>query len=238
MFNRLRLSLKAKISRRLDRAENPGEILDYSYQRQVEQLHHMRRGVADLVTAKKHVERQRDRHQDQFLKLHNGARKALELGREDIARQALERQQRVGQELIGLNQQVSELERQQAQMVARERDTRAKLERFRSRKEITKAQYAAAKAQLAISEGVAGLSSQLRDAGLSIQRTMDKVEEMNLRADVLEELERAGTLAPIGSGEDDIDRQLRAMSSGGSIDAEISRLRGELNRGPPSTPPA
>ncbi len=237
MFNRLRLSLKAKISRLLDRAEDPAEILDYSYQRQVEQLHGMRRSVADLVTAKKHIERQRDRHQDQFLKLHNGARKALELGREDIARQALERQRRVGEELIGLNQQVSELERQQAQLVARERDTRARLERFRSRKEVTKAQYAAAKAQLAIAEGVAGLSSQLRDAGLSIQRTMDKVEEMNLRADVMEELERTGTLAPVGSGEDDIDRQLRAMSSGGSIDAEISRLRGELNRGQPSTPP-
>jgi phage shock protein A len=231
MFNRLRLILKAKISGLLDRAEDPGEILDYSYQRQVEQLHGMRRSVADLVTAKKHIERQRDRHQDHFLKLHNGARKALELGREDIARQALERQRRVGEELIGLNLQVSELERQQAQMVARERDTRAKLERFRSRKEVTKAQYAAAKAQLAISEGVAGLSSQLRDAGLSIQRTMDKVEEMNLRAEVMEELESSGVLTPIGSGEDDIDRQLRAMSSGGSIDAEISRLRGELNRG-------
>jgi phage shock protein A len=234
MFNRLRLSLKAKISRLLDRAEDPAEILDYSYQRQVEQLHGMRRSVADLVTAKKHIERQRDRRQDQFLKLHNGARKALELGREDIARQALERQRRVGQELIGLNQQVFELERQQTQMVARERDTRARLERFRSRKEVNKAQYAAAKAQLAIAEGVAGLSSQLRGAGLSIQRTMDKVEEMNLRADVMEELESAGTLAPVGSGEDDIDRQLRAMSSGGSIDAEISRLRGELNRGRPA----
>jgi phage shock protein A len=234
MFNRLRLIFKAKISGLLDRAEDPAEILDYSYQRQVEQLYGMRRGVADLVTAKKHIERQRDRQQDQFLKLHNGARKALELGREDIARQALERQRQVGQELIGLNQQVSELERQQAQMVARERDARARLERFRSRKEVTKAQYAAAKAQLAIAEGVAGLSSQLRDAGLSIQRTMDKVEEMNLRADVIEELESAGTLTPIGSGEDDIDRQLRAMSSGGSIDAEISRLRGELNRGRPA----
>jgi len=237
MFTRLKLSLKAKFSHLLDRAEEPGEILDYSYQRQVEQLHGMRRDVAALVTAKKHVAQHRDRRQDQFLKLQTGARKALELGREDLARQALERKRLVGQELVGLNQQVSELEHQQAQMIAREREARARVEWLRSRKEVSKAQYAAAKAQLAISDAVAGLSSQLREAGLKIDRTMDKVDEMNVRADAMEELERAGTLAPIGTGEDDIDRQLRELSMGGSIDAQISRMKLELNRGQSSGPP-
>jgi phage shock protein A len=112
----------------------------------------MRRDVADLVNAKKRVAQQRDRHQDQFLKLQTSARKALELGREDLARQALERKRLVGQELVGLNQQVSELEHQQAQMVVREREARARVERFRSRKEVTKAQYASAKAHVAISD--------------------------------------------------------------------------------------
>ena len=192
MFTRLTLSLKAKFSRLLDRAEDPAEMLDYSYERQVEQLHGMRRDVAELVTAKKRVTQQRDRRQDQFLKLDSSARKALELGREDLTRQALERKRLVGQELVGLNQLVSDLEHQQAQMIARERETRARVERFRSRKEVTKAQYAAAKAQLAISDAVVGLSSQLREAGLRIERTMDRVEGMNARADAIQELEAAG----------------------------------------------
>lgn len=237
MFKRLMLSLKAKFSRLLDRAEDPGEILDYGYQRQVEQLYLMRRDLADLVTAKKRVAQQRDRRQDQFVKLQSSARRALELGRDDLARQALERKQLVGQELVGLNQQVSDLERQQAQMITRARDTHARLEQFRARKEVTKAQYAAAKAQLAISDAVTGLSSQLRDAGLRIEKTMDKVEGMNARADAIQELERAGTLDPIGSGEDDIDRQLRELTSGGSVDAELSRLKLELGRRPSSSPP-
>jgi len=165
-------------------------MLDYSYERQVEQLHGMRRDVAELVTAKKRVAQQRDRRQDQFLKLDSSARKALELGREDLTRQALERKRLVGQELVGLNQLVSDLEHQQAQMIARERETRARVERFRSRKEVTKAQYAAAKAQLAISDAVVGLSSQLREAGLRIERTMDRVEGMNWRQ--RERLPRSG----------------------------------------------
>jgi phage shock protein A len=237
MFKRLKLFLNPKLSRLLDRAEDPAEILDYSYQRQVEQLYGTRRDVADLVTAKKRVAQQRDRQQDQFLKLQTGARKALELGREDLARQALERKRLVGQELVGLNQQVSELEHQQAQMVERQREARARVKRFRSRKEVTKAQYAAAKAQVAISEAISGLTSQLRETGLSIERTMDKVEGMNARAGAMQELESAGTLAAIGSGEDDIDRQLRELGSGASIDAEISRMRLELNRGLSSSPP-
>jgi phage shock protein A len=237
MFNQLRLRLKARFSRLLDRAEDPAEILDYGYQRQVEQLYGLRRDVADLVTAKKRVAHQRDRRQDQFLKLDAGARKALELGREDLAREALERKRLVGQELVGLNQLVGDLERQQAQMIARGRDARARVQRFRSQKELAKAQYAAAKAQLAISDAIAGLFAQLREAGLRIEQATEQAQEMNLRAEVIQELESTGTLAGIGTGEDDIDRQLRELSSGGSIDAQISRMKHELNRGKPSGSP-
>jgi phage shock protein A len=233
MFRRLSLIFKAKLSRLLDRAEDPAEILDYSYGQQVEQLYALRRDVADLVTAKQRLLHQRDRRQDHFRRLDAGARKALELGREDLARQALERKRLIGDELVGLGQLISDLERQQAQLVARMGDYRSRIERFRSQKEVAKAQYAAARAQLVISDAVAGLSSQLRDAGAKIERTMQRAEDMNLRAEVIEELEAAGTLTPIGSGEDDIDRQLRQLSYGGSVDAELARMKLQIE-GPKS----
>jgi phage shock protein A len=237
MFKRLKLSLKAKLSSLLDLGEDPAEILDYSYQLYAEQLYGMRRDIADVATAKKRVARLRDSRQRQFLKLQSGARTALEFGREDLARQALERKRLVGQEIVGLDQQVSGLEHQQAQMVARGREARARLERFRVRKEVTKAQYAAARAQLAISDTVTGFSSQLREAGLRLERTNHEVEEKNLQADVREELERTGVLTPIGSGEDDLDRQLRQLGSGESVDSELSRMKRELNRVKPGSAP-
>jgi phage shock protein A len=229
MFKRLKLSLQAKLSRFLARAEDPAEILDYSYELHVEQLYAMRRDIADLATAKKRLARLRDSRQDQFLKLQSSACTALELGREDLARQAPERKRLVGQELVGLNQQMSELEHQQAQMVARGREARARLERFRARKEVTKARYAAARAQLAISDTVAGFSSQLHEAGLRIERTNHELEEMNLRANVREELERTGVLTPIGAGEDDLGRQLRQLGSRESVDDELLRIKRELH---------
>jgi phage shock protein A len=230
MFNRLSLRLKARFSRLLDRAESPVEILDYGYEQQLEQLYGMRRDVADLVTAKQRVVHHRDRREAQLRKLDLGARKALELGREDLARQALERKRLVGQELVELNQIVADLERQQAQMVAGMGEYRSRIQRFRSQKELAKAQYVAAKAQLAISEAVAGLSSQLREAGAKVERSMQRVEDMNLRAAVIEELEASGTLAPLGAGEDDIDRQLRELSYGGSVEDQITRMKLELDR--------
>jgi phage shock protein A len=238
MFNRLSFRLKASFSRLLDRAESPVEILDYSYEQQLQQLYGMRRDVADLVTAKQRVIHHRDRRQDQLGKLDLGARKALELGREDLARQALERKRLVGQELVELNQIVADLERQQAQMVAGVGEYRSRIQRFRSHKELAKAQYVAAKAQLAISEAAAGLSSQLREVGAKIERTMQRVEDMNLRAEVIEELEASGTLAPLGTGEDDIDRQLRELSNGGSVDDQITRIKLELDRRKSSSPPS
>jgi phage shock protein A len=237
MFERLKFNLKAKLSGLLDRAEDPAEILDYSYEVHVEQLYRMRRDIADLATAKKRLARLRDGRQDQFLKLQSSARTALEFGREDLARQALERKRLVGQELVGLNQQVSELEHQQAQMVARGREARSRLELFRARKEVTKAQYAAARTQLAISDTVAGFSSQLREAGLWVERTNHEIEERNLQADVREELERTGVLTPIGAGEDDLDRQLRQLGSGESVASELSRMKRELNRVKPDSQP-
>jgi phage shock protein A len=231
MSNRLSFRLKAWFSRRLDRVEDPVELLDYGYNRQLEQLYGMRRDVAELVTAKQRVIHQRERRRDQFRRLDTGARKALELGREDLARQALERRQLVGQELAGLDQIVADLERQQAQMVARVGEYRSRVQRFGSDKELVKAQYVAAKAQLAIADAAAGLSSQLHEIGSKIGRTMQRVEDMNLQADVIAELEASGTLAPLGTGEDDIDRQLREMSYGGSIDAQIARIKLELDGG-------
>jgi phage shock protein A len=50
---RLSTVVKSKISKQLDRAENPSETLDYAYSRQVENLQNVKKGIADIATAKK-----------------------------------------------------------------------------------------------------------------------------------------------------------------------------------------
>lgn len=194
MATRLSILIKAKLSRLLDRAEDQGATFDYSYARQTEQLTGLRNAILELVTAKKRLERQVGHRRADLARLDAGARRALELGNEELARRALERQQSIAAELIELVGQVADLEAQQAQMVASERANRGRLERFRAQKEVVKATYSAAQAQLAAGESAEELSAQLADLGSQTRRMQDQVDEISVRASALEELQRAGLL--------------------------------------------
>src|SRR5947209_19988062 len=91
LAGRMSTVVKAKISRLLDRAEDPGETLDYSYQKQVELLQNVKKGIADVVTAKKRLQLQEQKLQQSVVKLDTQARQAMGVGNEELARAALER---------------------------------------------------------------------------------------------------------------------------------------------------
>ena len=91
LTGRMSTVVKAKVSKLLDRAEDPAETLDYSYQKQVEQLQNVKKGIADVVTAKKRLQMQESSLQQSLVKLDTQARQALSQGNEELARAALER---------------------------------------------------------------------------------------------------------------------------------------------------
>src|SRR5436309_8822455 len=96
---RMSTIVKAKISKMLDRAEDPSETLEYSYQKQIELLQNVKKGIADVVTSKKRLQLQSQKLEQQGVKLDTQARQALAAGREDLARAAVERKQLAQTEL-------------------------------------------------------------------------------------------------------------------------------------------
>src|ERR671925_152806 len=236
---RMSTVIKAKISRLLDRAEDPGETLDYSYQRQLESLQNVKKGIADVVTAKKRLQMQSQKLEQSVVKLDTQARQALAAGNEELARMALERKNVAQTELQSLDQQVTELEAQQQKLTDSEAKLRTKIEAFRTKKEVIKAQYSAAEAQVRISEAATGVGEQMADVGLAIQRAEEKTENMKARAGAVEELEKAGTfedLTQLGGGQDDIDRQLAQLSAGQQVDDELAKMKAEIGSGGGSAP--
>jgi phage shock protein A len=234
LSGRMSTVVKAKISKLLDRAEDPAETLEYSYQKQIELLQNVKKGIADVVTSKKRLQLQEEKLQQQVVKLDTQARQALAAGNEDLARMALERKNAVQTELQGLDTQIAQLEDQQQKLTENEQRLRTKIEQFRSKKEIIKAQYSAAEAQVRISEAATGVGEEMADIGLAMQRATDKVEQMRARADAVQELEAAGTfedLTTLTPGEDDIDRQLRQLSSSSAVDSELAKMKAELGVG-------
>src|SRR3712207_3827034 len=144
---RFSTTVKAKISKMLDRAEDPAETLDYGYNKQLELLQNVKKGIADVVTSKKRIQMQAQKHEQQIVKLDTQARQALAQGREDLARTALERKTGLQTELQSLDQQVKELEAQQEKLIENERKLKQKIEAFRTKKEVIKAQYSASEAR-------------------------------------------------------------------------------------------
>lgn len=236
LASRFSTVVKSKVNKLLDKAEDPSETLEYSYQRQIELLQKVKKGIADVVTSKKRLQLQSKKLEDSIVKLDTQARQAVAQGREDLARVALERKTLAQQELQTLDTQIKELEGQQEQLIANEARLKQKIEAFRTKKEVIKAQYSAADAQVKIGEAASGVGEEMADVGLSIQRAEDKTESMRARASAMQELEEAGTLedlTAIGGG-DSIQRELDQISASGEVDEELAKLKAEVGAGDPA----
>jgi phage shock protein A len=223
--------IRAKISALLNRAENPQETLDYSYEKQLESLQNVKRGVADVVTAKKRLQLQTQQLEQNVVKLDTQARQAVAAGREDLARQALERKSGIQQQLQDLDGQVKQLEGQQETLVANEKQLETRIEQFRSQKEVIKAQYSAAEAQVRIGEAATGIGREMENTGLAIQRAKDKTEQMQARASAIDELVSTGQLEELGSDKTQLDRELSQLASQQQVDSELEKLKAEVGSG-------
>jgi phage shock protein A len=222
---------QAKVSKLLERAENPEETLDYSYEQQLVQLQNVKRGIADVTTAKKRLELEDASLQQQMAKLDGQAKQALQANREDLAREALTRKATLQQQVASLQQQEQQLADQEQKLIAGEQTLSAKVEAFRSQKEVIKAQYSAAEAQVKVGEAATGIGEHMQDVGLAIQRAQDKTEEMQARAGAIDELTSSGALEDFTSQGDDLDRQLAQVSAGSQVDNELAAMKKELGQG-------
>jgi phage shock protein A len=230
---------RAKANKALDRAEDPRETLDYSYQKQLELLQKVRRGVADVATSRKRLELQLQQLQKQSSTLEEQGRKALSLGREDLAREALTRRSGIQQQVADLETQYQALQGEEEKLTLASQRLQSKVDAFRTKKETIKATYTAAQAQTRIAESFSGISEEMGDVGLAIQRAEDKTAQMQARAGAIDELLASGALDdPTGMRKDDITAELERMSSGSDVELELARMKAELSGGSAEPTPA
>ncbi|MGG8405333.1 PspA/IM30 family protein [Streptomyces sp. 12297] len=238
VMKRMGMIFRAKANKALDRAEDPRETLDYSYQKQLELLQKVRRGVADVATSRKRLELQLNQLQGQSAKLEDQGRKALALGREDLAREALSRRASLQQQVSDLEVQHQTLQGEEEKLTLAAQRLQAKVDAFRTRKETIKATYTAAQAQTRIAESFSGISEEMSDVGLAIQRAEDKTAQLQARAGAIDELLASGALddrSGLGS-KDDIQAELDRLSGGTDVELELQRMKAELAGGSPQAP--
>ncbi|AQA11426.1 PspA/IM30 family protein [Streptomyces samsunensis] len=234
-MKRMGMIFRAKANKALDRAEDPRETLDYSYQKQLELLQKVRRGVADVATSRKRLELQLNQLQGQSTKLEDQGRKALALGREDLAREALSRRAALQQQVTDLETQHQTLQGEEEKLTLAAQRLQAKVDAFRTRKETIKATYTAAQAQTRIGEAFSGISEEMGDVGMAIQRAEDKTAQLQARAGAIDELLASGALDDQSgmATKDDIAAELDRISGGTDVELELQRMKAELAGGSP-----
>ena len=233
LFQRMSLIFRAKADKTLDKYEDPRQTLDYSYQRQLELLQKVRRGVADVATSRKRIELQANGLSTQADKLTQQAQKALEVGREDLAREALTRRSGLQQQLTDLQAQHAQLQGEEEKLVRASQRLQAKVDAFRTKKETIKATYSAAEAQSRIGEAFSGISEEMGDVGLAVQRAEDKTLQLQARAGAIDELLASGALDDAtGTQKDDITLELEQLASTSDVEDELSRMKASIGQGP------
>lgn len=237
IFSRIATFFGIRLNSALDKAENPGQVMDYSYSKQLEQLQQLRRSIADVVTNEKRLELMQGQLVDKVNTLTNQARQAVEAKRDDLAILALQRKETLLPQLSNYEQQLAQLRAQEEKLISMERGVSARVEAFRTQKEMVKAQYNAAQAQVKINETLTGISDEMGEMNQAMQRAQDKVLTMQARANAMETLIEQGTLGEQGlltSGGDSLDRELQQLSAQQNVESQLQALKQQVQLGGPS----
>ena len=235
LLQHLQTIFQIKANSALDQMEEPGQVFDYSYDKQLEQLQQLRRAIADVVTNEKHLEMLQAQVQVQSNRLQEQAIQAMRANREDLARVALQRKEALRAQIEGYAHQIELLRAQQDKLEQVERTVSQRVEAFRTQKEMVKAQYGAAQAQVHIEEIASGLSNETTEMNGAMQRAQDRVLAMQARAGALDTLVEHGALGEqglLGTGDNEIDRQLQEISSEHNVEEQLAAMRQQLLPGP------
>jgi phage shock protein A len=228
-LDRMSTVVQAKMNKIMDRIEDPRETLDVSYEKQLQLLQNVKRGVAEVTTSKKRIELQKAKLQMSIDKLDSQAKEAIQADREDLARKALENKALLIAQSNALDQQIADLNDQQQKLMAAESRLATKVEAFRTKKETIKAQYSAADAQVKITESVTGISEEMADVGMAVQRAEEKTENMKARSAALDELLESGTLTDL-SGADEIENELAKVKAKSTVEDELAKMKAEMKK--------
>ncbi|MDA8344559.1 MAG: PspA/IM30 family protein [Thermaerobacter sp.] len=232
LVSRMSTIFKSKVNAALDSAEDPRQTLDYSYERQMELLQKVKRSLADAVTSRKQIELQKVRLESDTQKYQGEAEAALKAGREDLARAALERKATLAAQLQGLDAQIADLHQQEDKMAETARRLETKIASFRAQKEVLKAQYTTAQAQVKMGEATTGISEEMADVGLAVQRAQDKTDRMRSRAQAIDELTDKGVLDDaLVPGQDPIERELQKTQQSAQVDEDLAALKAKIGGG-------
>jgi len=230
IFGRVADIFQTKTHKLLTALEDPNETLDLSYEKMITGLQETKRHLADVVAQQTSLERQIASVGKEIDGAESDARMAMQSDREDLARAALVHKQDALHKREVLEHARDAIVPQVTKLVEYERRLADRIEQFRTQKEVMKASYTAAQAQVKVTETMTGIGTNLGDVGGALRRAGERVDGMRDKADALEGLVRSGVLEDPLDTRSGSQKDLAALRATNAVDAEMARLRGEVKK--------
>lgn len=223
---------EVKVNALLDRAEDPRELLDYSYAQQRDFLRRMHGAVADVAASRNRAGMQESELRRSADRLRDQAEQAVRAGKDELGRDALRLRAETMAHADDLAAEQSQLREEQERLKAAAQRLEGRVEAFRYRKEALKAAYTAAEATAAARSGAAFADAS--EVAEATRRAEDQTAALQARAAALgAQAGAAGpeTILPLAA--DRIQEQLDAVSREAAVEEELARIRERIR--PPSS---
>jgi phage shock protein A len=228
--NRFINLIKQKVNKVLEKHEDPREALDYSAVKQTELIQRLRREIVEVVASKKRLEMQRARLLENTNKLQEQAKAAVKAGRDDLATLALERKNANLAQVKDLDTQIMEIQNEQDKLENAEKRLSIKVEEFKSKKEIIKARYSSAEAEVRIKENITGISEEMSDIGVAMSRAEEKTDAMKSKAMAIDDMIDSGSLVDYTDNKDQIESELEKTEIKSKVDDDLAKLKSSIDK--------
>ncbi|HEY0580268.1 MAG TPA: PspA/IM30 family protein [Candidatus Nitrosocosmicus sp.] len=228
--NRFINLIKQKVNKVLEKHEDPREALDYSAVKQTELIQRLRREIVEVVASKKRLEMQRARLLENINKLQEQAKAAVKAGRDDLATLALERKNANLAQMKDLDAQIMEIQNEQDKLENAEKRLSIKVEEFKSKKEIIKARYSSAEAEVRIKENITGISEEMSDIGVAMSRAEEKTDAMKSKAMAIDDMIDSGSLVDYTDNKDQIESELEKTEIKSKVDDDLAKLKSSIDK--------
>jgi phage shock protein A len=232
LFEHLKFVSSMKAENALQKAEDPAQVFNYSYSKQLEQLQQLRQSLVTVVQNEKHIEMLDAQVEAQASHLQDQSLQAMQQGREDLARLALQRREALLAQVAGYKNQLEQLTAQHQKIELLVQQVEQRVSSFASQKEMVEAQYQAAQAAVRVGEVATGISKESTEMNLAMQRAQDKVLQMQSRATAIDALLDSGTFSDqgllSGGNATDLDHQLAKITSEHNVEEELAAMRQQL----------
>lgn len=235
IFRRFSNVLQQKANAAADRLEDPGEALDLSYEKLLEEQQRLRHALVEATTGQKRLENQAAELDARIERLNSQAQAAVQQGRDDLATQALTQAGVLQAERNGLAPQLSAIAGQVSRLQEAMRRYDARLAAFQSQRETLKAQYSASKAVTQAGDSLAGIGEHMNDTALMVTRARDRIASMQAHADAVDSLLDSGALDQPSLGGDALEERLQVTALQSDVQARLAALKAQAHLAAPAS---